>query len=158
MLKVSYKDRMSNEEVLNRVSEERKLLSELKNRKMQYMTKKMKMEMEMMIHYSVFNNQLFIFLISTQTNVMCKKRGHFNVELVVSMRPIRRDLIQRVFEISQPLTNAHGAPVHIGDPAILGINDLSLDECYGCKTNLVPGEVPVFWACGVTGLKAKLHR
>ncbi|PIK45055.1 hypothetical protein BSL78_18081 [Apostichopus japonicus] len=89
-----------------------------------------------------------------KTNVMCKKRGHFNVELVVSMRPIRRDLIQRVFEISQPLTNAHGAPVHIGNPAILGISDLSLDEYYGCKTHLEPGEVPVFWACGVTGLEA----
>lgn len=53
---------------------------------------------------------------------MCKKRGHFNVELVVSMRPIRRDLIQRVFEISQPLTNAHGAPVHIGNPGKIKVS------------------------------------
>lgn len=44
--------------------------------------------------------------------------------------------------------------IYIYFSAILGISDLSLDEYYGCKTHLEPGEVPVFWACGVTGLEA----
>lgn len=43
----------------------------------------------------------------------------------------------------------HGAPVHLGDPARLGIADLAKPD-YGDAVDLKPGEIPVFWACGVT--------
>ena len=45
--------------------------------------------------------------------------------------------------------NAHGAPVHVGDPAALGIADLTRPD-YGDVQEFAPGDVPVFWACGVT--------
>uniref|UniRef100_G3NB29 D-glutamate cyclase n=1 Tax=Gasterosteus aculeatus aculeatus TaxID=481459 RepID=G3NB29_GASAC len=49
----------------------------------------------------------------------------------------------------------HGAPVHIGDQALLGIHDLSTPD-YGEPVQLLPGDVPVFWACGVTAIEAIL--
>jgi uncharacterized protein YcsI (UPF0317 family) len=44
---------------------------------------------------------------------------------------------------------AHGAPVHIGDPQEIGIMDLSKPD-FGEAVTIQEGEVPVFWACGVT--------
>jgi uncharacterized protein YcsI (UPF0317 family) len=43
----------------------------------------------------------------------------------------------------------HGAPVHVGDPESLGIVDLDRPD-YGDPVEARPGDVPVFWACGVT--------
>jgi len=43
----------------------------------------------------------------------------------------------------------HGAPIHIGDPAVIGIKDISKPD-FGEPVDIYPGEVPVFWACGVT--------
>jgi uncharacterized protein YcsI (UPF0317 family) len=79
----------------------------------------------------------------------CRPAGIFSGNLVVTMRPIREDLVDRVVEISSGMPQAHGAPVHIGDPAELGITDLSRPD-YGDAVEIRPGEVPVYWACGVT--------
>ncbi|MEQ8514431.1 MAG: DUF1445 domain-containing protein, partial [Chromatocurvus sp.] len=43
----------------------------------------------------------------------------------------------------------HGAPVHLGDPAAIGIGDLSTPD-FGDAVTVKDGEMPVFWACGVT--------
>ena len=43
----------------------------------------------------------------------------------------------------------HGAPVHLGDPALIGIGDLGRPD-YGDPVTLLDNELPVFWACGVT--------
>jgi uncharacterized protein YcsI (UPF0317 family) len=43
----------------------------------------------------------------------------------------------------------HGAPVHLGDPEALGISDLDAPD-FGDPVPVRTGEVPVFWACGVT--------
>ena len=43
----------------------------------------------------------------------------------------------------------HGAPVHVGDPAVLGIADLARPD-FGDAVTIHEGEMPVFWACGVT--------
>jgi uncharacterized protein YcsI (UPF0317 family) len=43
----------------------------------------------------------------------------------------------------------HGAPVHFGDPAQIGISDINRPD-FGDRVSIKPGEVPVFWACGVT--------
>lgn len=83
------------------------------------------------------------------TTVPCVPAGAFRGNLVVSMRPIRTDLIDKVTEICAGLPTAHGAPVHVGDPAALGITDLARPD-YGDAVEIAPGEVPVFWACGVT--------
>jgi len=39
--------------------------------------------------------------------------------------------------------------VHIGDPAAIGIKDVGRPD-WGDAQEFRPGDVPVFWACGVT--------
>ena len=69
--------------------------------------------------------------------------------LVVSMRPMAPELVATAVAVSGEFEGAHGAPVHWGDPAALGIADIRRPE-FGDPVEIAPGEVPVFWACGVT--------
>ena len=55
--------------------------------------------------------------------------------MVVSMRPIAEAQVDLVRELSSRYTHAHGAPIHIGDPGAIGINDLDRPD-YGAP---VPG-------------------
>jgi len=84
-----------------------------------------------------------------RTNVACAPAGIFSGEMVVSMRPIKSRDVARVVELSARLAIAHGAPVHVGNPAALGVADLARPE-YGEPVEVMDDEVPVFWACGVT--------
>ena len=79
----------------------------------------------------------------------CEPAGPFHGRLVVTMRPIPESRVEDAVRISGEQPLAHGAPVHIGDPAALGIHDLARPD-WGEDGGLLPGEVPVFWACGVT--------
>ncbi|WP_211116268.1 putative hydro-lyase [Glycomyces buryatensis] len=84
-----------------------------------------------------------------RTNWKCLGSGKFRSRLVVSMRPIPEGLVGRAGALTMDLPRAHGAPVHVGRPAALGIRDLSRPD-FGDPVELAPGDVPVFWACGVT--------
>jgi uncharacterized protein YcsI (UPF0317 family) len=84
-----------------------------------------------------------------RTTRECVPAGIFHGPLVVSMRPIPAGRVAQAVTISARYPLAHGAPVHIGDPASLGIADLSRPD-WGDPVALEPGDVPVFWACGVT--------
>ena len=79
----------------------------------------------------------------------CDPAGPFRGPLVVTMRPIPESRVADAVRISGEQPLAHGAPVHIGDPRELGIEDLAAPD-WGEDGGLLPGEVPVFWACGVT--------
>ena len=79
----------------------------------------------------------------------CEPAGPFRGRLVVTMRPIPEARVEEAIRISGEQPLAHGAPVHVGDPETLGIRDLSAPD-WGEDGDLLPGEVPVFWACGVT--------
>lgn len=83
------------------------------------------------------------------TNLACNPAGPFSGPLVVSMRPARADQIGLVTEISASMPLAHGSPVHVGDPAEIGIVDITRPE-FGDVVAVGPDEVPVFWACGTT--------
>ena len=83
------------------------------------------------------------------TNIPCKKAGAFEGPLVVSMRPLPPDKVVRAIQITTRFSAVHGAPVHIGDPSEIGIGDLGKPD-FGDPLRIAPGEVPVFWACGVT--------
>jgi len=84
-----------------------------------------------------------------RTNVPCSPAGPFSGPLVVSMRPFTpAQAIEAVILTSRyPL--AHGAPVHLGDPDAIGIPDLMRPD-FGDAVTIRTGEIPVFWACGVT--------
>lgn len=83
------------------------------------------------------------------TSLACTPAGSFRGPLVVTMRPIPGGLVARAAQISGRYPGVHGAPVHVGDPAAIGIRNLATPD-YGDPVTLRPDEVPVFWACGVT--------
>ncbi len=84
-----------------------------------------------------------------RTKVPCQSAGPFLGPLVVSMRPFLPDQVPTAVEVSGRYSRMHGEPVHIGDPAALGISDVNRPD-FGDAVTIRPGEVPVFWACGVT--------
>jgi len=84
-----------------------------------------------------------------KTNIPCKKAGMFEGPTVVSMRPMTPQDAIRAIQITTRFPAVHGAPIHIGDPSLIGIADLSKPD-FGDAVTLKQGEVPVFWACGVT--------
>lgn len=83
------------------------------------------------------------------TNRPTVASGPFGGTLVVSMRPIKYEDVEQVKEISGRYPLAHGAPVQVGEPSKLGIEDLGTPN-WGDRIDVLDGEVPVFWACGVT--------
>lgn len=84
-----------------------------------------------------------------RTVVATRPAGVFRGKLVVSMRPIPSGLVSRAVEVTARLPSVHGAPVHVGSPQALGIRDL-YEPDYGDPVPIERGEIPVFWACGVT--------
>ncbi len=84
-----------------------------------------------------------------RTGIACTPAGRFAGEMVVSMRPIRIGDVDRVSAICARFPQAHGAPLHAGDPGALGIADVMAPD-YGDAVEIRDDEVPVFWACGVT--------
>lgn len=83
------------------------------------------------------------------TNIPCAPAGMFHGSMVVSMRPMTPAQAERAREITARMPRVHGAPVHMGDPARIGIADLDKPD-FGERVTVRPGEIPVFWPCGVT--------
>jgi len=117
---------------------------------------------------------------SLSSNKMCSPTqctavGPFNCPMVVSMRPIPQDKLAdtiaitgkhwlrecahsfrlMIFSMQGNYSLAHGEPIHVGDPVVIGIQDLSKVD-FGDAVTIRPGETPVFWACGVTSALAAL--
>ncbi len=84
-----------------------------------------------------------------RTTVDCRSAGRLSGPLVVSMRPIPAAQVVTAVQVTARMPQVHGAPVHIGAPAALGIPDLASPD-FGDPVDLHDGDVPVFWACGVT--------
>jgi uncharacterized protein YcsI (UPF0317 family) len=84
-----------------------------------------------------------------RTALACRPAGRFAGPLVVSMRPMTPAQAIRANRITARYPSVHGAPVHVGDPSVLGIASLDTPQ-YGDPVEIRDGEVPVFWACGVT--------
>jgi len=83
------------------------------------------------------------------TNIECRPAGRLSGPMVVSMRPVRHSQVPKAVLCTGRFPAVHGAPVHIGDPSAIGIRDISRPE-FGDPVEIREGEVPVFWACGVT--------
>jgi len=84
-----------------------------------------------------------------KTNIPCEPAGVFHGNMVVSMRPMTPQQAIRAVQVTSRFPAVHGAPVHIGDPEQIGIRDLSQPD-FGDPVPVNEGEIPVFWACGVT--------
>lgn len=84
-----------------------------------------------------------------RTNLPTVAAGAFAGPMVVSMRPLTPSDAMRAVQITARFPSVHGAPVHVGDAAAIGIADLQRPD-YGDAVDVQPGELPVFWACGVT--------
>jgi uncharacterized protein YcsI (UPF0317 family) len=83
------------------------------------------------------------------TRVQCRPAGRLNGPLVVSMRPVPAALVATAVQVTGRMPQVHGAPVHVGSPEELGIADVAQPD-FGEPVEFEPGDVPVFWACGVT--------
>jgi uncharacterized protein YcsI (UPF0317 family) len=84
-----------------------------------------------------------------RSNIATTSAGVFHGPMVVSMRPFKAADAIRAVQITSRFPDVHGAPVHLGDPSHIGIADLARPD-YGDAVDVLPDEIPVFWACGVT--------
>jgi len=84
-----------------------------------------------------------------RTSIDCAPAGRFRGKLVVSMRPFNAADAIRAIEINSRYPRAHGAPVHLGRPDLIGVGDLATPWA-GDPTEVHDDELPVFWACGIT--------
>lgn len=83
------------------------------------------------------------------TSIPCTPGGIFSGNMVVSMRPLPCDQVVKAVQVTSAMPRVHGAPIHIGSPEAIGIRDINQPD-YGDRVTIRPGEVPVFWPCGVT--------
>jgi len=84
-----------------------------------------------------------------KTSIQTVPAGPFHGPMVVSMRPMSPANAIRAVQVTARVPAVHGAPVHLGDPAQIGIADLGQPD-FGDAVAILPGEMPVYWACGVT--------
>ena len=83
------------------------------------------------------------------TNIPCRPAGVFHGNTVVSMRPMTPSQAIRASIVTSAMPRVHGKPLHLGDPATIGIQDISKPD-FGDAVTIRDGEIPVFWPCGVT--------
>lgn len=84
------------------------------------------------------------------SNIQMKAVGVFQGCMMVTMRVIKRTRLAQAFLLTSQYPKSHGAPIHIGNPAQIGMNDLSQPAAGDPPAMIGDGEVPVFWACGVS--------
>jgi uncharacterized protein YcsI (UPF0317 family) len=84
-----------------------------------------------------------------KSNIDTVPAGPFSGKMVVSMRPLNPAEAIRAIQITSRFPNVHGAPIHMGFPEQIGIDDLEKPFA-GDAPQISGDEIPVFWACGVT--------
>jgi uncharacterized protein YcsI (UPF0317 family) len=84
-----------------------------------------------------------------RTGIATTATARLSGPLVVSMRPVPAEQVGLATSTSARYPEVHGGPVHVGDPAAIGIADLAHPD-YGDIVEPEPGDIPMFWACGVT--------
>lgn len=84
-----------------------------------------------------------------KTKIQTERAGDFYGPMVCSMRPMTPENAIIAREITSKYPNVHGAPIHMGDPAEIGVSNIAQPD-YGDPVTIAEGEIPVFWPCGVT--------
>lgn len=96
------------------------------------------------MHHIAANSTVPMF----RTSIETAPAGPFGGGTVVSLRHVAAEQVELAAETTARFPWAHGAPVHIGDPAAIGIADVHTPD-WGDPPAYSDG-VPMFWACGVT--------
>jgi uncharacterized protein YcsI (UPF0317 family) len=84
------------------------------------------------------------------TNIDTEAVGPFIGKIVVSMRPLTPADAIKAIQLTAQYPDVHGAPIHIGHPHLIGIEDINSPVQSLSQTRVMKDELPVFWACGVT--------
>jgi uncharacterized protein YcsI (UPF0317 family) len=84
-----------------------------------------------------------------RTNIALKPVEGFSGEMVVSMRPIKKEKVADACVVTSHFPRMHGSPIQVGYPEMIGINDVSTPD-YGDPIEIKVDEIPLFWPCGVT--------
>ena len=84
-----------------------------------------------------------------RTNIKLTPMEGFEGDMVVSMRPIKKEKVADACIVTSHFPKTHGAPIHVGYPDMIGIDDISKPD-YGDAIEIKPDEIPLFWPCGVT--------
>ncbi|WP_041956415.1 putative hydro-lyase [Sulfurospirillum arsenophilum] len=84
-----------------------------------------------------------------RTNIALKSVEGFSGEMVVSMRPIKKEKVADACVVTSHYPRMHGSPIQVGYPEMIGINDVSKPD-YGDAIEIKADEIPLFWPCGVT--------
>lgn len=90
-----------------------------------------------------------------RSSIACVPAGPFRGPLVVSLRPVPDALVVPLAELTSRYALSHGGPIHIGDPAAIGVTDPDRVD-WGRPNRIGPGETAMFWACGITAQAAAL--
>lgn len=90
-----------------------------------------------------------------RSSLATRPAGVFHGPQVLSYRAVPTHLLQRVIELTSNYPLCHGGPVHVGDPAAIGIADLAVPD-WGRAPEPEPGTTPCFFACGITAQAAAL--
>jgi uncharacterized protein YcsI (UPF0317 family) len=88
-----------------------------------------------------------------RSSIECTPAGAFHGPVVVSLRAVPDSLVVRLVELTSRYALCHGVPVHIGDPAAIGVHDLAKVD-WGRQNAMLPGQTAMFWACGITAQAA----
>lgn len=91
-----------------------------------------------------------------KTSIHAVSAGKFEGPTVVSMRPMKEKDVIRAVQVTSRFPSVHGAPIHIGNPESIGITNINQPD-FGDSVTIKDGEVPVFWACGVTPQAIAMH-
>lgn len=83
------------------------------------------------------------------TRIPLQPAGPFQGNVVVSYRPLKPADAIRAIQITSDMAQVHGAPIHIGNPQQIGIDDMASPD-YGDPVDTLEGEIETFWACGVS--------
>ena len=83
------------------------------------------------------------------TNIALEPEGIFHGNMVVSMRPIKKERVADACVVTSHFPHMHGSPIHVGYPEMIGIKDINKPD-YGDAVEIKEDEIPLFWPCGVT--------
>lgn len=84
-----------------------------------------------------------------RTNIKLQEVDGFSGEMVVSMRPIKKEKVADACVVTSHFPRMHGSPIQVGYPQMIGINDVAHPD-YGDSIAIKEDEIPLFWPCGVT--------